>query len=95
MHYINPTLMTNIRASVSNEKINTSSLSNWAKVKHCVLQSSILGSLLFLIYIYMSNLPKVINNRSIPVFLPMTLVFYSATPILKVLRKILMLYLKL
>jgi hypothetical protein len=42
----------------------------------------------------MENLPKVINNRSIHVFVPAILVCYSATPILDVLRKILILYLK-
>ena len=74
------------RLSIQNKKINNSSLSNWPKVKRGIPQGCILGPLLFLIY--MSDLPKVITDPYL-YYLLMTLVFYSATPILKVLGKML------
>jgi hypothetical protein len=53
------------RVLIYNKNHSYSTLSNWAKIKHGIPQGSILGRLLFLLYI--NALPKIINNKSLPI----------------------------
>jgi Reverse transcriptase (RNA-dependent DNA polymerase). len=58
------------------KKINSPSLPNLAKVKQVFSQGSIHGPLLFLIY--MNDILKIINNKSLPVlFADYTIILFS------------------
>ena len=53
------------RVHIINSYLNSNTVSKWTKIKYGVLQGSILGPLLFPVYI--NDLPKAVESKALPV----------------------------
>jgi hypothetical protein len=62
------------RTQVLVNEFNQTGSSSWGKITDGVPRSSVLGPLLFLIYI--NDLPKVVNDNTILFYSPMILVYW-------------------
>jgi len=65
-HGLNHSFIRYMRVQISDEELNQTSFSAWEEITDGVPQGSALGPLVILIYV--NDLPKTVNDKTVPIF---------------------------